>query len=249
MHTVLPLLVVALLAASSGPLSAQTPLTYSADSLAAPDGRVVVTNPTDGPVRIDSVAVVFAVTHEGSIWSLIVEKGDRAVSVVFLEPQHGGAAPAEPVGLDVPPGGSALVQVDGYDPCGVCRGTRASVDTLLIYAGGGPAPDSLVLDPAGIVAIEGGPGPAPEAGGVGVAVAPNPAGGRATVTLRLAGHERVRVSVVDVLGREVAVVHDGPAVDGQGFAVETADLAPGVYRVRAETLGGARATAALTVVR
>ena len=100
-----------------------------------------------------------------------------------------------------------------------------------------------------VFAVSGGAGPAPEAVGVGVGVAPNPAGVRATVTLRLSGTGRVRVTVVDALGREVAVVHDGPAVDGERFEIETSGLAPGVYRVRAATADRVSAAAALTVAR
>ena len=82
-----------------------------------------------------------------------------------------------------------------------------------------------------------------------VEVFPNPTGGTATVALALAAPERVTVRVYDARGREVAVVHDRPASDGQRFAVETAGLAPGVYQVRATTASGAVASAGLTVVR
>ena len=80
-------------------------------------------------------------------------------------------------------------------------------------------------------------------------VFPNPVGGAATVALSLAGPERVRVSVVDVPEREVAVVHDGPVADGERIAVETAGWAPGVYLIRAAAASGAMATVALTVTR
>lgn len=89
----------------------------------------------------------------------------------------------------------------------------------------------------------------PEVGGLGLQVYPNPTASGATVALRLAGPGRVRVAVYDVRGREVAVVHDGPTADGQRLMVETAGLAPGVYRVRATAASGASATAPLTVVR
>ena len=67
--------------------------------------------------------------------------------------------------------------------------------------------------------------------------------------LALAAPVAVRVAVLDARGREVAVVWDGPARDGQRVAVATGGLAPGVYVVRAVAAGGARATARLTVVR
>ena len=58
--------------------------------------------------------------------------------------------------------------------------------------------------PAWAVAEEGGPPEEPAS--VGVSVWPNPAGGRATVTVALAIPADVRVSVVDAVGRVVAVV-------------------------------------------
>ena len=89
---------------------------------------------------------------------------------------------------------------------------------------------------------------APKSNALAVRVWPNPTGGRATLSVALATPERVRVVVYDARGREVAVAHDGPAVDGQRFAVETAGLAPGTYAVRATSASGA-AIARLTVVR
>ena len=48
--------------------------------------------------------------------------------------------------------------------------------------------------------------------------------------------EVVRAAVYDALGREVAVLHDGPLAAGTSVAlsVETSALAPGVYIVRAQ---------------
>ena len=88
---------------------------------------------------------------------------------------------------------------------------------------------------------------APEAG-VEVHVFPNPAGGVATAVLTLAAPEHVRVVVYDVQGREVAVLHDGPAAGRLSVPVETPGWAPGVYVVRAEA-GGQTATARLVVTR
>ncbi|HEX8385515.1 MAG TPA: sialidase family protein, partial [Rubricoccaceae bacterium] len=65
------------------------------------------------------------------------------------------------------------------------------------------------------VAGEGGPSQAPE---VGVSVRPNPAGGRVEVVVTLAEAGPVRVSVLDALGREVAVVLDGESAAGERVA-------------------------------
>ena len=60
---------------------------------------------------------------------------------------------------------------------------------------------------------------------------------------------QVRLVVYDVLGREVAVLHDGPLASGQHeVPVGASGLPPGVYVVRAEA-ESAVAMARVTVVR
>lgn len=81
------------------------------------------------------------------------------------------------------------------------------------------------------------------------AVAPNPASGRASVAFRLAQAADVRLSVFDVLGREVAVLAQGVQAAGDHSAsVETAALPAGVYVVRLSADGRTQ-TRRLTVVR
>ena len=78
--------------------------------------------------------------------------------------------------------------------------------------------------------------------------APNPARGRTSVTLAMAHAGNVRVSVVDALGREVAVMHDGRLAAGRHrVALDAADLAAGVYAVRAEASGTVRSTRMVVV--
>ena len=79
-----------------------------------------------------------------------------------------------------------------------------------------------------------------------LSAAPNPFVRAATVTLALPVPGEERVAAPDVLGREVAVLHDGPAAPGTPFALERGALAPGTYVARAEA-GGAGATAVFTV--
>ena len=90
--------------------------------------------------------------------------------------------------------------------------------------------------------------PATPPASVAVSVWPNPTGGRVTVALSLAAPQVVRVSVVDALGREVAVVHDGAATDGQRLRLDTEGWPVGAYSVRVVTEAG-QASAGLTVVR
>jgi len=78
-------------------------------------------------------------------------------------------------------------------------------------------------------------GEAAPTAGVSLAVGPTPTAGDAVATLRLdAPSARVRVEVVDALGRRVAVVHDGPLAAGaHRLGVAAGRLPAGVYRVRA----------------
>lgn len=88
----------------------------------------------------------------------------------------------------------------------------------------------------------------PDAARLAVVVGPNPAGASATVRLTLAAAGDARVAVVDVLGREVAVLLDGPAADASVLRLDTSALPAGVYVVRASA-GGTVASATLTVAR
>jgi ELWxxDGT repeat protein len=77
---------------------------------------------------------------------------------------------------------------------------------------------------------------------------PNPASGRTELIVVPSGPERVRAAVYDALGREVAVLHDGPMAGRARLVAEVGTLAPGVYVVR---VAGESFTASrpLTVVR
>ncbi len=80
------------------------------------------------------------------------------------------------------------------------------------------------------------------------AVAPNPTRGGARVRFTLPDAQTVRLSVTDLLGREVALLVDGPAPAGASEAALPADLPSGVYLVRLVG-AGAEATRRVTVVR
>ena len=78
--------------------------------------------------------------------------------------------------------------------------------------------------------------------------APNPTRGRATVAFGVAEAADVRVSVYDALGREVAVLAEGPFTAGRhDVALDAAALPSGVYVVRVD--GPEVRTARITVVR
>ena len=81
------------------------------------------------------------------------------------------------------------------------------------------------------------------------APAPNPARGAVALAYSLAEAGAARVSVVDLLGREVAVVADGEQTAGRHTAtLDGARLAPGVYVVRLSS-GGEALSRRIVVVR
>jgi type VI secretion system Hcp family effector len=80
---------------------------------------------------------------------------------------------------------------------------------------------------------------------------PNPVRERATIGVSIDRYENARISVFDLLGREVAVLHDGmlqPGIESR-FEFEPSESLPaGVYVVRA-TAGELARSTLLTVVR
>ncbi len=79
---------------------------------------------------------------------------------------------------------------------------------------------------------------------------PNPSSGRVTVPLVLGEAAEARVAVFDVLGRRVALLHDGPVTAGHhALILDAAVLPAGVYVVRASVSTGRALTQRLTVVR
>ena len=88
----------------------------------------------------------------------------------------------------------------------------------------------------------------PATGVFGVSAFPNPTQGTATVRFSIQEATEVRLTVYDVMGREVAVLQDGPLASSQYDAVFPADLAAGLYVVRLQA-GDQAATAKVSVVR
>jgi hypothetical protein len=78
---------------------------------------------------------------------------------------------------------------------------------------------------------------------------PNPTTVQTTVVLDVPTAQAVRVAVFDLLGREVAVLHDGPLAAGSHrLALDATRLPAGLYLVRAMGAGH-RATRKLMVTR
>ena len=84
-------------------------------------------------------------------------------------------------------------------------------------------------------AAEPGAPASPDETGAVLGVHPNPFRGGATIALTLAAPSHVRLSVHDGLGREVALLHDGPLSGGveHRFTFDGSSLARRVYVARA----------------
>ena len=108
-----------------------------------------------------------------------------------------------------------------------------------------PTPPATPLQSASVVTASGDTPDAVTALGT---VAPNPTRGAATVAWALAEAGQARVSVVDLLGREVAAIAEGVHQAGAHRSDLPAGLAPGVYLVRL-TAGAVAEVARFTVVR
>ncbi len=91
---------------------------------------------------------------------------------------------------------------------------------------------------------------APGSGATLRAAFPNPFTDTATLTFGLTEAGRVQLAVYDVLGREVAVLHDGLALAGeQTVRFQAEGHAPGVYIVRMTVANGDTMAQTLTLVR
>ncbi len=93
------------------------------------------------------------------------------------------------------------------------------------------------------------PTPVASAGPHLAAAFPNPFAERTTLTLTLDAPQAVRAEAFDLLGRRVAVLHDGPLAAGtHPLTLDAAQLPAGLYVVRARAEGFV-ATRRVTVVR
>jgi hypothetical protein len=88
------------------------------------------------------------------------------------------------------------------------------------------------LDLSAFLPTAGAPAPAPPAASL--AVSPNPFDDAATVTLSLDAAQAVTVELLDILGRRVALVHEGNLAAGiNALTVDASQLPAAVYVVRA----------------
>ena len=164
-----------------------------------------------------------------TILSLYPASGPGALTEVACNDDGSGNGASQITEFPVTAGTTYAVRVSTYD-----------------NANGGVG--SLVLTPTFA------PGTAGEADAAAAGVyldapAPNPARGRTALAFTLARASEARLTVVDLLGREVAVLFDGPAAAGRTDATFDASRLPaGVYVARLAAAGMATTTR-VTVVR
>jgi hypothetical protein len=122
--------------------------------------------------------------------------------------------------------------------------------TVYVRATAEPGTDALAVVRAALrppVAAD--PGAVPTAFALGTAH-PNPTRDAATVHIDLPAPARLRVSVYDAMGREVAVVvEEGFPAGRHALRLDAAHLATGLYVIRAATDSGSSDTRRIAVVR
>lgn len=203
---------------------------YAGGSDFAFNGGVSVTDadgvrqPIEDLFRIDLTAPGLSVTLAGLTddTDLYVFRSDLSVAG---QSALGGAA-SETVNLPALPAGTYYVGVDFFGEFG---GTNNAGDW---------SPYTLTVRGA-LAASTAGEDPAAEPGALAIgALRPNPVSARAEMMVTMPEAGPARLSVLDVLGREVAVLVDGPLAAGaQAVRLDASALAPGVYLLRLETAG------------
>lgn len=236
-----------------------------------------VNGPGSAFIQIPLPTPVAVTRGQPATWFLDLESGIAPVLYSTADPLAGGAQLRSPNGLPsgamVQTGNDMTFQMTlgpltHWATPSVTRGTTApgtvsSVPLAITAAGLTPGvyPLTLLLttsDPSTpttsvpltlTVATTAAETSSPDGALVLDAPAPNPARGPTTLGFTLAETGPVRLAVIDLLGREVAVVLSGEAAAGRHTArLDPARLAPGVYVVRLSA-GTQAAVRRLVIVR
>jgi hypothetical protein len=235
----------------------------TADEVVAYDGAVVLREGmTVGGVALGADVRGFALEDDGPVavyaWTTATGADDEvlfggitsdlaATSVLLLRTGQG---------LDTSGDGAADYTVtdfefstdDGPEAIALGDARFAYVRLSLTPTGGGPPRDVIVGVDYSQVTTSAEPGVGAAARAT-LTVAPNPFRGEAILTVTHGRPGPTTVEVLDVLGRRVALLHEGPLAAGRhAFALDGSMLPAGVYVARAEA-GGAVATQRVTVLR
>ena len=193
--------------------------------------RVSYAAPTTGVVTAQDAFVLATMGGDQGLPEMVVPDGPGAFALVT-----GTAEAGDTVGEIADRVVAAVVYRDEDDVFGRVRGGDGGDSAAELQA----ALLALVRATAG------------EDGGeidLSLVAVPNPTSGRAAVSFGVAAASDVRVSVYDALGREVAVLAEGPyGVGRHDVTFESGSLPSGVYVVRA-VVGAEAQTARVTVVR
>ena len=183
-----------------------------------------------------SVRMDPSVTDEqANSWNSTV---DRASSADFVSLDDTGADGPRQADGSLPDLGGFLHLTAGSDLIDL------GVDVGLPFAGAAPDLGAYEFEAAG-TATE----PGVDNGAVLALDGPNPFRSRTRLAVTLEATSVVRLTVHDALGREVAVLANGPLPGGrQVLTLDAGDLAPGVYVARL-TAGATRASLSLTLAR
>ena len=220
-----------------------------------------VRNEGDRPVDLSSCSFVVFDPFSEVVTYAAVTDGTVAGASTYVLATEGGDQGLPAQTLPDSPGAFALVtgtaaEGDRLDGDLLGRVVAAVVydRNRDVFGSRGSRPSQAELDAFGeaFAAIFGGQATPTEGGaGVDLSVAawPNPTAGAATVAFGLAEGGAAHVAVYDVLGREVAVLADGPLARGRhAVAVGSGALPAGAYVVRVTTAAGVQTTR-LTVAR
>ncbi len=234
------------LASAQGGLTA-TPNPYDNSSSTS----LVLRNGTAAPVTLDSLRAVTTESPEtyrgsvGFVFQLYVgsEFSNGVVQCYASFILLGPCQNSDLFGRTLAPSDSVVISGFGRF-CDVCRpgGGENFTDTLRVYSGGSAVPLNVEVLNVMPVASEVGP----RGTDLSLALAPNPGRNASTLTLSLSDAGTVRVAAYDALGREVAVLHDGPASEALTLRVDTSGWPVGLYVVRASA--GERASSSRLVV-
>ena len=175
--------------------------------------------------RVTTTTVGLTLTLSGYTRDLDLYLLDGAATTLLG--QSNTVDPTETIDNATLPAGEYLVGVSFFDATGASPYTLVAASGVSVATDEAPENGELVLHP----------------------VAPNPVRGHAAVEFELAEAAEVRLSVFDVLGREVRLVADGTRRAGPHAAsLDVEGLSPGTYVVRLTT-GSLARTQRMVVVR